>query len=454
MAGLAIDTSSYPKPVQQKSLIDQVKDLGSIQQQQQSIQSGALTIEKQKLDLMTQRYGELIKGLTQLSADPSLDQNKIDDYAKNQLKLKYITPDLYANFMSTLPNTQGMSPEQASQALRTSLQNTMQHVQSMSEAIQSHYGQNQDINQGNQTAIGVRASPMMGGGFKQSGTLYQQPVPGTPVNVNGQAGTIGAGGPPGIQPPPQAQAPAAQPQQRLRNMTGPTGPTVERTDMEAAPSVTSRIDASYPNMIPSAPPPLFEEGKGMFAKDQELATNKLTGVKPALLALDLIPGLRSGPGTETWNKAIAGLKSNGIISTQTKNDPTAIYQEVNKYLHQYLKGRGDRSDADLQAAEASSPNPGTQINPALLKLTQTAVAQDRIEAARAKAFGNRTDFQNYGKFRSTFPAGMDERAFVIDKMTPDQKQDLAKEIKKMKPAEKQRFMNSLKTFDETGVGGE
>ena len=47
---------------------------------------------------------------------------------------------------------------------------------------------------------------------------------------------------------------------------------------------------------------------------------------------------------------------------------------------------------------------------------------------------------------------MDERAFNIDTLTPEQKQDLAKEIQNMKPAENQRFMRSLRAYKMSGVG--
>lgn len=430
MAGLDIDTSSYPKAVAQQPMnpLDTMSKVIDIQR-------GQTDLQQRNLSLINQRFDTMAKDFTALANNPNLNEDMIRKRIETDVKLGLVTPEMAGTFITQLPPTQGMQGPQVASTLKGHLETWLNHAMTIKEAIDTHYGQPQTIDTGNAIQP-VAVSPI--NGIKSTGLPIAKTLPPTTAGFDAQGNPTFAGANPSAVAMPPAAPGVKLPVQRPQSVA-PTG-----NAPVAAP-------AAQPAIAP-ARPPNYEEGLKAYNQDQDLATQKLTAIKPALLALDYIPGLRSGPGTKLWNDAVAGLKANGIISTDGKDDPTAVYQEVNKYLHQYLKNRGPRSDADLAAAEESSPNPGTQINPALLKLTQTAIAQDRIEAARANAFGNRTDYQNYQKHRSQFPSSMDERAFIVDKMTPEQKQDLAKELQKMKPEDKARFMRSLKTYEETKVG--
>src|SRR5437899_4097095 len=99
--GLAIDTSSYPKPVAPPNALDTLGKVTAIQQ-------GQLGIEKQKLDLVNQRFGEMAKGFTALINQPDLNEDNVRRYVTNQVKLGYITPDMAAQTISQLPPTQGL----------------------------------------------------------------------------------------------------------------------------------------------------------------------------------------------------------------------------------------------------------------------------------------------------------------------------------------------------------
>jgi hypothetical protein len=195
--------------------------------------------------------------------------------------------------------------------------------------------------------------------------------------------------------------------------------------MDPATGKPSAFDAQgnplpTPGITPQGPttaqPPLFDEGKKQLTQDQELATQKLTGIKNAQMALKLLPGVASGPGTGPYNQAVAFLKAQGIVPTNP-NDPTVVYQEINKYLNRYVQqsGLSQRSDAAQALAENSNPNLMTQLNPALVNLTANAIALDRVEASRPTAFKDK-DLSKYGAFRSTYPQQIDERAFKMDLM--------------------------------------
>jgi hypothetical protein len=216
-------------------------------------------------------------------------------------------------------------------------------------------------------------------------------------------------------------------------------------------SANQRVSSGFQAAgLNAAPPPLFEKGTQALSEDQALSTQRMTAVKPALEGLKLLPGLRTGLGTAQFNAAVGFLKANNLITTQEEHDPTVIYEKANKYFEQYLKGRGGRSDADLAAAAKSSPNVSTQLNPALVDLTRTAIAQDRIEAARANTFtkSGRKDYQNYGEYRATFPQSIDDRAFKLDLMPEGESTKLVDQMherykKNPRDAQALKFFKSL-----------
>lgn len=444
MAGFDVDTSSYPKASLPVNPLEVAGKVGQLYQQQQNLQRGAVELDSEKLALVNNRYKAISSQIAALANDPNLTPDKVVQTFNSQLKSGVIDQNMYNQEVGEMPK----DPSQ----LKPWLEDRLMRGQEIMNAINFQYGQPGMMNTGNAQQPVVQ-SPRFGVRSTGLPIATQPPPTQTEYDENNKPrfrGVQPAQAAPGMvtAPPPKPGLPVASPASPVKT-TGPTGPTIDRTP-ETPTSFDNRFAGAYdkPRGAAAGPEPMFDEGKTQYSKDIELATQKLTNIKPALLALDLIPGLRTGPGTETWNKAVAALKANGIIPTEVKNDPTAIYQEVDKYLHQYLKGRGDRSDADLIAAEKASPNPGTQINSALLKLAQTAVAQDRIEAARALSYKDK-NYANYPQYRGSFPASMDERAFIVDKMTPEQKQDLAKEIAKMTPAQKERFIKSLKVYEDT-----
>lgn len=443
MAGFDIDTSSYPKPssAPPPNPLDTLGRVIAIQQGQQGLESGQLGIDKQKLDLINQRFGGMVKDFTALATDPNLNEDKIRQRIQTDVKLGIVTPDMAGTFITQLPPTQGMKPQEASALLKGHLETWLNHAQTIKEAIDTHYGSPSTVDTGNAIQP-VSVSPI--NGIRSTGLPIAKQVPtGTPgFDQNGRP-SFAPANPDAVAMPPAAPGvrlpvarPAVAPAARV---SGPTGPTVERTDLEPT---------SFADRFAPAPPPLFEEGKKAYTEDQANATARATAMKPAEQALKLLPGLRSGPGTEPFNKAVAFLKANNIISTDTGNDPTAIYQEVNKKLAQYVASSpaGQRSDAAQTLAEAASPSPKTQINQALIKLTRDALALDRVQIARPNAFeGN--NYQDYGKHRSTFPQSIDERAFGMMDLPEADRQKLVQTMlnkykKNPNDAEAKRFLKS------------
>lgn len=413
-----VDTSSYLKPSnpQPQSMLGTVNQL-------QGIESNRLTIQKQQLDQINQGYGYLIRELNSLPADATGDQMRA--FATNAVKMRLVQPDLAAQFISQVSDDPARNA-----ALRKTIATKLATTQ---EAINSHYGIPGYDDNGQQRTPVVR-SPLLNGGAPRpvASPIQNQNPPGTPTfSDSGQPQLLGPqdpqvpagriptrGGLPGQFDPMQI---TAVPTTREPPPTNRLGGAVVQPSVAPpmAPGMGSGATAEERRIVPTGPiagmPPLFEEGRRQYVEDQNLATQRLTGIKPAIEALRLLPGLRSGPTTEAFTTAVAALKANNIIPTEL-NDPTAIRQMVNKYLADYVSRRSsNRSDADLAQTEARSPNAGVQISQALEGLTKKSIAYDRIEASRANAFQNH-DFSQYGRHRTEHPTNMDERSFGFDFM--------------------------------------
>lgn len=408
-----VDTSSYPKPGLPVSPLDMAGKFAGLQQQK-------LSIDQAKLDQANQGLTYLTRAMASIGPNPGPDwKQKYMEVGANAVKMGLVPEQqlqVWADRVNQAPDS------------NTFFNQAISAAQSHQQILQNYQGTPATADNG-----AVNYQGMQGGafkpGFRPSTQMPVQLPPTTPSIENnpaspayGQPGYVGPAGPSGVAPVTNVPQVVNTPRKLSSMTTGPTGPT-EQTGF----NFDQRF-AGEPK-IASAPPPMFEEGKKQLVEDQANAAQLMTNVKPAMLGLKLLPGLATGPGTEAWNKAVGFLKAQGALplNVDPEKDKTVIYQEANKYFSQYLKGRGGRSDADLLAAEKSSPNVGSQLNPALQNLTRSAIAQDRIQAARPTAF-NSADYSKYGQHRATFPQSVDERAFQLDLMP---KADSAKLVDQM-----------------------
>lgn len=435
MAGLEADVSSYPKP-QTSSFLDVAGKLGNLQ-------SNALQVQRQKLDLVNTHYNNLINDLSQLGPNPTPEA--FDDVAKRSVKFGRITPEMYATVMSGVPkdpdtvigqNSDGSPITKMGQYFGQ----VVRQVLAGHEKVNSIYGTPGYMETG-QTITPIR-TPMVGGPVASGNPIQIQPPPTTPaVNEANQPTMVG---------PQPAQIPAGTmpaqggiPGQYTNNPVNKMGGAVQSPQ-------ASQPSLPRPAGMATGASPDWLTGQKMINEDRNLATQRLTAIKPAMMALDKMKGLQSGPGTPLWNESVAFLKANNVIPT-TIPDNTAVYQEVNKYLNQYIQKNGSRSDAELAQKEASNPNISTQINPALIELTKNTIAQDRLEAARAGSFTNK-DYSKYPQHRALFPNQMDLRVFKIDLLEPKERQALIQDmLKKKNTPEGKKFWSSLNIADKQGL---
>lgn len=473
MPGLDVDTSSYPKlPTTQPSFLDVAGKLQGLQQGSQAIQSNAISLQQQQLGLIQSRFKAISGQIPGLLSKPDLNENDVRQFYQNNVKEGLVDNDTAATEIGQIPPTQGMPPAQAALTLKNYMGNKLQMAQSTMEALQYHLGQGGSVDNG-ASVNPTLTSPKPGfAGNPQAGGVVQ-PQPGIPIQPGPTQGTVSQGAP--GQPPmgtPGIMGPSAPPT-GLPTVPGAAGggsmlpfkpgtapPQIVGTG--GVPTAGAPTPVKTQSFTATGNAPMFDEGKKQLAADQDMATQKLTNIKPALQALPLLDGIMSGPGTETFTKALAGLKAFGIIPT-TVNDAVIARQEVLKKLNQYVSTSpaAGRSDAALLASEASSPNPNVQNGPALKKLTRDAIELDRVQAARAGAFNNQ-DMSKYPGFRSTFPAQVDERAFGLDMMEPKERDILMANMtkglnrtdKNGKPNptfEAKKFFKSLDIVDNQGL---
>jgi len=456
MAGLEADVSSYNQalPV---SPLEMAGKIGSLQQQSQQIQSGAINIDKQKLDLMNTQFGLMNQELSTMIDDPNITKQQAAERLNRFSKTLKLPPEAVNHMMEEL---------NAAPSVKAFSENALRRGMDTQQRINQQYGAPETVDSGAVKYQGVRDQRT--GAFKAATKLPAQLAPGTPFYEGGQAKILGPAGPEGVQPAGRALPVAApdaagstapivpKPVRSLPvepRVSGPTGPTIRRTDMEAgapagpAPGMEARKSSGFN----AAPPPNFETGQKQYATDQSSATAKATALKPLEEALDLGRQLsKTGVGTPTFNDIRARLTNLGVISADEKN-PAVIYQMLNKNLAQFVDKNGSRSDADLAIKESSNANAKTQLQPALTHMVQKIIGRERIEIARPGAFEG-SDYSKYGKHSSEFPTSQDERAYAIDKMAPEDARQLYIEMKNnalnatgAKKEEGIRFLKSLST---------
>lgn len=453
-----IDISSYPKPAAapaQKSLLDQV-------QQYQQLEAGKNVIDKQKLDLVNQRFGEMAKGFTGLIADKDLTEDKVRNYIENQVKLGYVPAEMAAQTISQLP------PKADSNTLKQHLRLQLQHAQTTVDAINAYNGQNENIQSGNQIIQGVRQSPMSGGGFTPSTTTNIQ-VPPTQeiVNPDNSRGLVGPlPGPMGPQPARAPSLPVENPASRMP----PAGPIngVQGQSSNFGGRVLSAV--AEPPTPANAPPATFAERMGAayktapvpgaaeaqlavgaqsgkdFATDLSRARNYKADLYPSERVLDIVKAEGNkafGPGTEGLNTLKSALVTWLPNVDQKTIDGVSNYEQAKKYLVQAARSNGSTGTND-QLAAAFEANPNVKMSGATIEnVVKSNIALRKMQHAQTLlAEQQKVPPQEYSSWIAKNQNQFDARAFGFDLMSADAKQKLVTELKK-DPKALKKFENSL-----------
>ena len=424
MAGLEADTSSY-RQLPAASPLEEFGKLQQLQQQKQQLDAGKMANANTALQFMT-------RAMTSLGPDATKEEYAaVADNAVKQGLVPEAQKQVYMERLQKAPDAKSFFNEFATAAA------------TLQEQLNYHLGvPGQSAN--GQTVTPTVTSVKPGFGQRPVGLPVQQQAPPTAqvVGPSGQPqllgpqpaqnapGTVAVPTPLPVERPSAASAtaPIVPKSLPVERVSGPTGPTIRRTDMEV-PDFTSRFPV--PTGAATGTAPLFEEGKQAYTKDQLNSSTRAQSIKPAIQALKLMtPALATGPGTAQFNDLVAAAKAWGVVDTKAENDPTVMRQELEKKLAQYVGGSpvAQRSDAAQTLAEAGSPNPKKQILPALQALTRDAIALDRVQILKPQAFKGQK-FDDYVKHTGNFPQSVDEKALTLDLMDDKEREKLVTKMK-------------------------
>ncbi len=445
MPDMNIDTSSYPKPSAPVNPLDTASKVIDIQRGQQALQSGGLTIDKQKLDLVNQRFDTMAKDFTALMSRSDLNEDHIRKRIETDVKLGIVTPEMAGTFITQLPPTQGMKPDQAAATLKDHLGTWLNHAQTVKEAIDTQFGTPKTTEDSANQYSGVQKSAIQGGGFAPATRMpiqvpptqgvieNQRLLPNGEPNPNYlQPRLVGPSAPPGVYPAsPQNNLPVASPAVPMPQATpqglpvapsGPIAPTVNRGT-----EFSNRFDASYPNMATGAPPGVAgavgavrEQSGKDYASALSRARNLQADLYPANRVLDILKteGPQAfGVGTDKLNT----LK-NAMVTWFPNVDPktiesTANFGEAKKQLVQLARSNGNSGTNDqLAAAFEGSPNT-TMTGATIESVVKSIVALRKMEHAQTLMF-DKTNLpeSEYSKWIAKNQNQFDPRAFGFDMM--------------------------------------
>ncbi|WP_213773432.1 hypothetical protein [Bradyrhizobium sp. dw_78] len=247
----------------------------------------------------------------------------------------------------------------------------------------------------------------------------------------------------------------------MKNMALGAAGTSQRTEgppdtSTGAPTTISRGEANlYPGGIPKGLPPGNEDviaaNKKNFTADQERSAATQANLRKLETVYPLIQQLGNsnfGPGSAEFAKIKGALIMAGAIDPKTSD--ATVRQEAGKYMLNYAQGaqNAGRSDHALSAAISSNPNLDL-TQPANLALIRNQIGMDKADASIPVLFHqlhpNANDKASYNDFKANFYRNYDPRAFIYDKMAPEERRELIDSLgSKQSPA----YQKFAKTYDE------
>lgn len=214
--------------------------------------------------------------------------------------------------------------------------------------------------------------------------------------------------------------------------------------------------------MPTAVAPGFQEaatqsGQVMGA-ERARARNFASDIYPmreALTSLEKLGPTGTGPGTDELNTIKNFINTNLSWLPGAKFDPEKIknFDEARKYLTQLAAGRASAfgHGTDQALSTALTANPNTHIsNLAAVDLTKATIALCRMEQAQILDADTRgVQPGQYATWAARWATDQDPRAYMIDIMSPEQRENLRKSLKTN--AQRARFKRSYETAVANGL---
>jgi hypothetical protein len=203
--------------------------------------------------------------------------------------------------------------------------------------------------------------------------------------------------------------------------------------------------------LPPGDQKVLEANKEAYTADQERSAATQANLRKLETVYPLVQQLGNsnfGPGSAEFAKLKGALTTAGIIDPNTSD--LKVRQEVGKYLLNYAQGASNagRSDHALSTAIGSNPNLDL-TQPANLALVRNQIGMDKADAAIPVLFHqqhpNANDKASYNDFKANFYRNYDPRAFIYDKMAPEERREL---IDSLGSKQSQAYQKFAKTYDQ------
>jgi hypothetical protein len=254
----------------------------------------------------------------------------------------------------------------------------------------------------------------------------------TPATVNGQPWQ--PGGAQQARPGP-ANPPRLNPQTPAGATQTPAGATPQLTDTTGpAPGTVQTAEASAK----------------AYAEDNAAAGSYNDRVFPLAQAYNLLKDSTTGPGTEAINQMKSFLQARAATFGWQPSEIGGVgkFEELNKYMTQYVNKMGSGSDARL--ASALSGNPSAHISTlANRDVISAMIGMERMRQAAITDFNNQNlPPSQWSSFLRSWQTSHDPRAFVVDMLPADKQQKM---LTSMTPTERAAFGRTLDFIADNGA---
>jgi hypothetical protein len=276
----------------------------------------------------------------------------------------------------------------------------------------------------------------------------------TPLVVRaGEQGQGGLTGPAGVTT--QTASPTNQP--RLPGAVPPAQPAGGATGAPApggtappapqgAPAPSGAVRTSLP---PGSDIPLKQSAQ-QYADDRQNAATYASRTFPLQAAISLYKeGTSTGPGSDWINNVRSFISSRASnLGLDIGKVQTANFDELNKYLTQYVTQNPMAAGSDARLASALTGNPSTHISTlAGQNVARAALALERMKQAAIVGYNGTP--QGYANYMQNYATHVDPRAFAVDLMSPAEQQKMVASMKS--PQERLQFQQSYETAKRLGL---
>lgn len=435
-----INTDSYKVP-QSKSPMEVIGEV-------QNLEKNRLGIDKAKLDQINQGYGYLIRELNSLGANPT--QDDLMRVGQNAVKMKLVTPEMYGQFVKTIPTDPRMIPGFRDEITKKFM--------STAEVVNATYGATGAHNDGANTTY--TRQPLRGGPNAVAPPIANQ-IPPTAQTIRPDGSTELYGAKPPRIPPGAIQAPGGIPSQYIQpgapdpnapmvpnrvqtQPIRPPAPTNRLSIQTPPPTFAQRFDNSGAGVPTGQAPGVAEAAKVTGAASGDMLASALKRsqsypseifpLTEAVAALERLGPKNTGPFGETKNTIKSFMQSNlPGFDASTFDNTVTDFDKAKKYFTDYVNRTGNSGTNDKLAA-AFAGNPSVNIsNAAAVDVAKAAIALRNMEQAQTIAWDNAkandpslTD-DKFASWSSRWNRTQDPRAYGLHLMTEEALKKLQKE---------------------------